>query len=197
MSIFAISLLLISPLWIVDDAWGELPSLDRVRVLPSPVAIEDIELTNQHGEPLRLSTLHGRVAFVLFGFTNCPDVCPLAMQRMRDLHVSGEVDLENVAYVLISVDGERDTPAQMKAFLDKYSADFVGLTGDPDIVRKIASQFSAPFFKGHMDHGGHYDVTHSPQIFLLDQQGRLRAELYNASLESMVGVVNALLTEDL
>ena len=66
------------------------------------------------------------------------------MQRLRELHQSGELDLADVAYVLISVDGERDTPAQMKAFLEKYAADFTGLTGKPVIVRHIASDFPQP-----------------------------------------------------
>lgn len=192
-SICASCLLVVSPLWGIDDAWSDIPNFDRVRVLPSPRQIDDAELTNQHGEPFRLSSLHGRVSFVLFGFTNCPDVCPLAMQRLRALHRSGELDREDVAYVLISVDGERDTPARLKAFLKEYSDDFIGLTGEPDAVQQIASDFSAAFFKGHADHGGHYDVTHSPQFFLLDEEGRLRAELYSAPLESMVGIANVLI----
>lgn len=98
------------------------------------------------------------------------------MQRLRELHQSGALDLAD-------------------AYLEKYSADFMGLTGKPVAVRHIASEFSAAFFKGHSDHGGNYDVTHSPQIFLLDQEGRLRAELYNALLESMVGIANALIKE--
>ena len=188
----ALCLLAVSP---AHDAWGEIPGFDRVRVLPAPRLIGDAELTNQNGEPFKLSTLHGSVAFVLFGFTNCPDVCPLAMQRLRELYQSGELARDDVAYVLISVDGERDTPAKMKDFLEKYSTDFIGLTGDPVAVRDIASDFSAAFFKGHADHGGQYDVTHSPQLFMLDQEGRLRAEIYNAPLESMVGIANALIEE--
>ncbi len=188
-------LLVVSPLWDVRDARGEMPAFDRVRVLHSPRLVGDAELTNQYGENFRLSELQDRVAFVLFGFTNCPDVCPLGMQRLRELHHSGALDPADVAYVLISVDGERDTPAQMKMFLEKYSTDFIGLTGEPSAVRRIASDFSAAFFKGHTDHGGHYDVEHSPQIFLLDQNGQLRAELYDASLESMAGIAHALINE--
>ena len=192
----AVCLLLVSPLWSVQDAWSEIPSLDRVRVLPSPTPIGDAELTNQNGEPFQLSALNGRVAFVFLGFTSCPNVCPLAMQRLKELNESERLDPQEVAYVFISVDGERDTPAQMKAFLENYSPDFIGLTGEPGAVRPIASNFSAPFFKGHVDRGGKYQVTHSPQIFLLDRQGGLRAELYNAPLESMVGAANALLEEN-
>jgi protein SCO1/2 len=176
-------------------ASADIPAFDRVRVLPAAREIGDAELTNQDGAPFRLSELRGRVVLVLFGFTNCPDACPLGMQRMRELHHSDALDLQDVAYVMISVDGERDTPAAMKAFLEKYSSDFIGLTGAPALVQPIAARFAAAFFKGHSDHAGHYDVAHSPQIFVLDTNGRLRAELYTASVEAMIGVANALIDE--
>jgi protein SCO1/2 len=97
---------------------------------------------------------------------------------------------------MISIDGERDTPAAMKAFLAKYSSDFIGLTAAPNLVKPVATQFSATFFKGgHKGHGDGYDVGHSPQIFVLDQGGHLRAEVYNASIETMAQLTQALLTE--
>ena len=175
---------------------AEVPAYDRVRVLAAPTPIGDAALVDQNGAEFRLASLHGKVAFVLFGYTNCPDVCPLSMERLRQLRTSGQLDGAAVSYVMISVDGERDTPEALKAFLAKYSADFVGLTADPARVKPIAAQFAAAFFKGaHVGHDGHYDVAHSPQIFVLDPAGNLRAELYGASLEAMSGVARALLEE--
>jgi protein SCO1/2 len=180
----------------VPAAWAEIPAFDRVRVLSAPRAIADAELTDQNGEPFRLDALHGKVAFVLFGFTNCPDVCPLAMERLRELHDAKTLDPADVSYVMISVDGERDTPAAMKAFLAKYSAEFVGLTAASARVKPISNQFSVAFFKGAVhEHGGGYEVAHSPQIFVLDAAGRLRAEIYGASIEAMTGVATALAAE--
>jgi protein SCO1/2 len=187
-------LVLIEPLPLAADT--TLPSYERIRVLETPKPIGDAVLTDQNGAPFRLGDLRGRVAFVLFGFTNCPDVCPTSMERLRELHDSASVADENVAYVLISVDGERDTPAAMQAFLAKYSSSFVGLTAQPSHVTPIAQQFSAAFYKGSPHgHNGAYNVQHSPQIFVLDPKGRLRAEVYSASLEAMAGFATALLRE--
>jgi cytochrome oxidase Cu insertion factor (SCO1/SenC/PrrC family) len=83
----------------------------------------------------------------------------------------------------------------MKEFLAKYSAEFVGLTAPPAKVKPIVDQFSAAFVKGAHDHSGGYDVAHSPQIFVLDPAGQLRAELYGASIEAMTGVAAALVAE--
>ena len=176
---------------------ADIPSYERVRILEVPKPVGDAALTDQNGVPFKLADLRGKVAFVLFGFTNCADACPLSMERLRELHHSGLVAADDVAYVMISVDGERDTPAAMKTFLAKYSSEFIGLTAEPGRVAPIAAQFAAVFFKGaRSPHDGHYDVGHSPQIFVVDRTGRVRAEVYSASLEAMAGVANALLKEE-
>jgi protein SCO1/2 len=176
-------------------AHAEVPSLDGVRVVEPPRAIADAELTDEQGRMARLHDLRGKVAFVLFGFTSCADVCPLTMERLGQLRDGGGLNSADVAYVMISVDGERDTPAVMKEFLARYPEEFIGLTAAPNRVTPIAEQFSAAFFKGAHTAHGQYDVAHSPQIFVLDAAGTLRAELFGASIESMRAVALALLAE--
>ncbi len=73
-----------------------LPTFDRVRLLETARPIEDRELIDQDGRPFRLSQLHGQVALVLFGFTHCPDVCPLAMEKFRQLADSAGPELDEV-----------------------------------------------------------------------------------------------------
>ena len=178
-------------------ASAAVPAFERVRVLETPKPIGDVTLTDQDGASFKLAGLRGKVVLLVFGFTNCPDACPLSMERLRELHHSDLVAADDVAYVMISVDGERDTPAAMKAFLAKYSSEFIGLTADPLRVQPVAQQFSAMFFKGSTHaHDSGYEVAHSPQIFVLDTKGLLRAEVYGASLEAMAGVTNALLHEE-
>jgi protein SCO1/2 len=173
-----------------------LPQFDRVRILDTPVSVPQASLTDQDGEPFALDEMRGRVALLFFGFTNCPDVCPMAMQNLRRLEKSSDFAPDEVAYVLISVDGERDTPAVMKAFLAKYSPAFIGLTADPAAVKPVAARLRASFFKGAPDGHRHgYDVAHSPQVFVVDSVGRLRAEFYNASNEAMQAVISALIEE--
>jgi len=117
------------------------------------------------------------------------------MERLRALNDAKTLDARDVRYVMISVDGERDTPAALKEFLAKYSREFVGLTAPAARVKPIAAQFSASFFMGEHHHDGGYDVAHSPQIFVLDAQGQLRAELYGSSIEAMTAVAKALAAE--
>jgi len=176
-------------------AHAEVPQLDRVRVVEPPRAIADAAFTDEEGRATRLRDLRGKVVFVLFGFTNCADVCPLTMERLGQFRDGSGLNPADAAYVMISVDGERDTPAVMKEFLARYPEEFIGLTAPPNQVTPVAQEFSAAFFKGAHDAHGHYDVAHSPQIFVLDAAGNLRAELFGASIESMKAVALALLAE--
>ena len=187
---------LLMPL-IVAAASFTLPAVDRVRIFEPPRSVSDTELTDQNGDLFSLHSLHGRVALVLFGFTNCDDVCPAGMQLMQMLERSQKFSSDEVAYVLISVDGERDTPDVMNAFLKKFSPEFIGLTADPSRIKPIAKEFSATFYKGHTSEGHQpgYDVSHSPQIFVLDTNGLLRAEFYSPSIDSMATIVSVLLDE--
>ena len=120
----------------------------------------------------------------------------MAMQSLKQLERTGGPDLSEIAYVMISVDGERDKPEVLKEFLAKYSPRFIGLTGEPEIVKAFAKEFSAAFFRrSATGNDGSYSVSHSPQVFVMDSAGRLRAEFYNASVEAMIGVTRALLNE--
>jgi protein SCO1/2 len=172
-----------------------LPSLDRVYVNPTPAPIADFTLTDQHGKPRAFSSLRGEPALVFFGFTHCAQVCPDAMTRLKALHEARDGALKRARVVLISVDGDRDTPAALKSFLGPLSRDFIGLTGDPAVTAKIAAQFSAVFFKEPAGKDGNYNVMHSTQVFAVDRHGRLRASFVSAPIENMATITALLLAE--
>ncbi|MGH8130682.1 MAG: SCO family protein, partial [Steroidobacteraceae bacterium] len=143
-----------------------LPALERVYVNPAPTPIADFALTDLNGRQRLFSSLRGDPVLVFFGFAHCPNVCPSALARLKALHEARDGALRSAGIVLISVDGERDTPAALKAFLTPLSPDFIGLTGDPKATTKIAAQFSAVFFKEPPGKDGNYNVMHSSQVFV-------------------------------
>lgn len=174
---------------------AELPSLERVYVNPAPATIEDFTLADQHGKQRSFSSLRGQPVLVFFGFTNCPDVCPATLARLKALHEARGGALRPARVVLISVDGERDSPAVLRKFLEPLPADFIGLTGDRRETAKIAARFSAVFFKEPPRKDGRYDVMHSSQVFAVDRQGRLRASFVNAPVEHMAEITSLLIQE--
>ena len=180
-------------------AWAggtaSLPALPQVYVNPDPTPVADFTLTDQDGKPRRFSSLQGEPVLVFFGFTHCPNVCPTQLGRLKLLHESGNGALKPVRIVLVSVDGERDTPARLRSFLGPLSADFIGLTGDPKATSEIAARFAAVFFKEPAAKDGSYNVLHSTQVFAVDKAGRLRASFNNASIEDMATIAGLLLAE--
>jgi len=171
-----------------------LPKFDRVMTMDTPRTVGDLAMTDQNGSPRRISDLAGAPTLVFFGFTNCPDICPTTLQRLALIKSTRAKELAGLRIAFISVDGERDTPAAMKDYLKRFPAEFVGLTAPAEQVRNLALAFSAPFFRDPPK-DGEYAVQHSSRLYALDKQGRLRAEIYDAAPEAVVGIARALLAE--
>jgi protein SCO1/2 len=97
--------------------------------------------------------------------------------------------------VFISVDGERDTPAALKAYLEPFGPAFMGLTGAPSEVSRVAKDYKAVFFKGMPRPAGGYDVEHTSLVYLVDRQGRLRATFQGAGSEEIASLTRAVMQE--
>jgi protein SCO1 len=164
---------------------------ERTLLATPPRTLTDFELTNHEGKPLRLSHLKGAPVLVFFGFAHCPTVCPAALQELRQLEARHEAELGATRIVIISVDGERDTPPAMAQWLKPISKTFIGLTGPSARVREIAREFSAAFYKTPGNTPNEYLVEHNAQIFLIDAQGKLHATFFNAPVATMAQVTRS------
>ena len=148
-----------------------------VEPVEPPKTLQDFTLTNQDGEPLSLSDMKGEMVLMLFGYTNCPDVCPVTMLSYKKVKETLGDQADQINFVFISVDGERDTPEKVKEFIDKFDSTFIGLTGDEETLLRIGSDYDLYFAKrsdasGSMDH---YLVDHNSNTYLIDKDGKLVA----------------------
>jgi len=164
------------------------PAPERTLLAEPPRAIADFQLTDQAGKTVKLADLRGAPVLMFFGFTHCAQICPTALHQLRQLEREHRAELGKTRIVIVSVDGERDSPAAMKTWLQPISTSFIGLTGPPARVHDIAAQFSAAFYKPPGASAGEYSMEHNSQIFLLDAKGQLRATFFNAPLATMAAV---------
>ena len=164
------------------------PAPERTLLAEPPRAIADFQLTDQAGKTVKLADLRGAPVLMFFGFTHCAQICPTALHQLRQLEREHRAELGKTRIVIVSVDGERDSPAAMKTWLQPISTTFIGLTGAPARVHEIAAQFSAAFYKVPGQGVGEYSMEHNSQIFLLDAKGQLRATFFNAPLATMAAV---------
>ncbi|GFE80156.1 hypothetical protein GCM10011487_21560 [Steroidobacter agaridevorans] len=153
--------------------------------------LSDFELLDHESKQVRLSQLRGAPVLLFFGFSHCPAVCPAALEQLRQLEKQYAKELGPTRIVIVSVDGERDTPDTLSAWLKPVSKTFLGLTGHPDKVRTLASEVRAAFYKTPGRKPSEYLVEHNSQVFLIDGAGKLRATFFNAPVATMAQVTDA------
>ena len=141
--------------------------------LDPPLSVPDFELMSTTGEPFHLSDTAGRLTLVYFGYTFCPDVCPLTMADVKQ--ALAEMDHpEQVKVVFISVDPERDTPEVLARYLQAFGSDFIGLTDDFEKTQDVMGAFGAYAEKEDVsDSAAGYLVSHTSRLYLLDPQGEI------------------------
>lgn len=143
-------------------------------VIDPPEAITEFTFIAQTGEPLSLSDLRGRYVLLAFGYTHCPDVCPATLLEFRQIRRQLGDLADDVAFVFVSVDPERDTPELLARYMARYDESFIGLQGDEAGLQAIAPQFGLfwDIREGTSSRAG-YIVDHTASRYLLDTQGRL------------------------
>ena len=146
------------------------PTLRAGTALPEPRALAAFALTDQRGQPFSRDNLRGRWTLLFTGFTNCPDVCPLTIASMAELR--RRLAREDLQFVFVSVDPERDTPEVIRRYLAHFDPGLVGATGPrADIERFTAGLGLAQVVNPGV--GDDYTVDHSTAFVLIDPEARL------------------------
>lgn len=151
----------------------------------------DFTLTDHTGAPFRMADQGGKVVLLYFGFTNCPDFCPQTLAKIRRAFEIIGARSAKVQTVMVTVDPERDTPEALKRFMDYYEIRALGLRGSPEEIRQVAAQFGVFYQRAPLPESAlGYTVDHSTQLFLIDQEGRVRQLL--KSTDSPAAVADAI-----
>jgi len=127
-------------------------------------------LTDQNGHPRSDRDFHGRWVLLYFGYTFCPDVCPTTLAKMSAALGKLGPQANRFVPVFITIDPERDTPSVLKTYLAAFGSNFVGLTGKPSDIAKVAHAYRVYYAK-HPLAGGNYAMDHSSVIYLIDPNG--------------------------
>ena len=114
----------------------------------------------------------GKWNILFFGFTYCPDICPLTMKQMSDVKESLGEYSDNLRVFLVSVDPDRDKPENLRQYLDNFDKNFKGLTGEIDQIYKFSTQVNAPFFPVVNSPERNYTVDHSGSLVLISPEAK-------------------------
>ncbi|HEY9103633.1 SCO family protein [Chitinimonas sp.] len=133
----------------------------------------DFQLTGHDGKPHSLSEFKGKVVVLFFGYTHCPDVCPTTMSELASTMKQLGDKASGVQVLFVTVDPERDTPALLGQYVPAFNPSFIGLSGSPEQIRKVADSFKIVYQKNGAA-GTDYTVDHSAGSYILDKAGKLR-----------------------
>jgi protein SCO1/2 len=145
--------------------------------LDDPIARPDFVLTDTDGEPFDFAAeTEGGLALLFFGYTYCPDVCPVQMANLAEVVRDLPFELSSrVKVVFVTTDPNRDTPERLQEWLGRMHPDFIGLRGSLDEVRSIQTALGLPPPAIEEDDGsGEYFVGHAAQVIAFEPDGPAR-----------------------
>jgi protein SCO1 len=137
-------------------------------------AAPEFSLRGSDGAELKLSRYRGKLVLLVFGFTNCPEVCPTTLATLAETRKAMGVDAAAVQVVYVTVDPERDDITRIRQYLAAFDPAFVGGTGSPDALAALRKSYGVAAEKVGRPGGG-YGMSHSSSVYLIDREGRLRA----------------------
>ncbi len=140
-------------------------------------------LVDQNGRAVTDEEFRGRLMLVYFGYTYCPDVCPLGLTAIATaMDELPAEDRDQVVPVFITVDPGRDTPSVMKDYVGQFSPQLVGLTGSQEQIDAAVRAYRVYASRSSADTGdGDYLVDHSTFTYLMDRDGRYLAHFGHAT----------------
>ncbi len=163
------------------------PSLRGATINP-PMSAAEIRLQDADGQPFTLSSLRGKVVLLYFGYTNCPDECPLTMAHLKLATDKLGTASQNVRVVMITTDPKRDTASVLRDWLAKFSPNFIGLLGTQDQLAQVWKDYGVTVLDG--------GETHSYFIYVIDRAGNFRETfLPDAQPSDIAADVQMLLAE--
>ena len=123
-------------------------------------------LTDVNNNPITEKSFQSPAAALFFGFTHCPDVCPMTLTKLKIISEQLNKDQNKLKIFFISIDPERDTPELVKDYLESFGKQFIGITGKPEKIFKLARSWGILKEKIFTENG-EYTLNHSSPIILL------------------------------
>lgn len=147
--------------WDLSNVRGHMPDLK-------------FSLTNDNGKTVTAADFRGKVVLMYFGYTHCPDVCPLTLTHLHMVMQHLGKSADDVRILFVSVDPARDTPAVLHPYVQAFDPRVVGLTGPMKNIKALTKRYRVAFNREAPKANGGYDVTHSSGIFVFNRQGKIQ-----------------------
>lgn len=156
--------------------------------------VPSVRLARSDGGVFDLAEQRGKVVVVFFGYTHCPDLCPLTLANFAWARRRLGARADEVRFVFVTVDPRRDSPAMAMAYARGFDSSFIGLSGDSAALTKAQQAFHVASWVSH-DSAGNVLVAHSASVFVVGRDGALARVISHS--EADVERITAAITEAL
>jgi protein SCO1/2 len=159
-----------------------------------PLPAADFALKDQHGRTFRLSENKGSIVLMFFGYSNCPDVCPVTLSDFKKIKEQLGDQAKDVRFLFITTDPERDSPERLLEYLDYFDPTIIGLTGDRADLEPVWDAYGVYQAKVDTGSASGYMVDHTTRVYLIDTEGNFRMTFqFGTEAHDMAGDVAELL----
>jgi len=158
--------------------------------------LENFTLTDQLGNRFNLSDHQGKVLILTFGYTHCPDVCPVILTKYQEIKKKLGSRAANVEFVFITVDPERDSPEVLRDYLSFFDTKFIGLSGSRAELEPVWQSYGVYQERTDVNSTAGYMVDHTARLYGVDQHGNLRVTYaFESGADAVVQDVAQMLSE--
>lgn len=140
---------------------------------PPREAHELINAVDQHGDPFSFADHADKTVFVYFGYTYCPDACPATLAEWREVKAELGDDADDVVFVMVTVDPERDSPERLDEYIGFWDEEFYGVSMSPEDTDELTSQWGISVTKEEGSSASGYLVSHDVNTYVIDPDGQL------------------------
>ncbi len=133
----------------------------------------EFTLTDQDGSKVSLSDFKDKFVLIFFGYTHCPDICPMTMSVMNNVVDQLGDQAEQVQVIFVTIDPERDTQEKLKSYVPYYNENFIGLTGTPQEIDKVADDYNIFYSKEEVESSSEYLMGHNSSVLLITPDGEI------------------------
>jgi protein SCO1/2 len=134
----------------------------------------EFSLTDDQGKPVTAADYRGKIVLVYFGYTHCPDVCPLTMAHLHVVMQRLGKLADDSRILFVTVDPTRDTPAVLHDYVKAFDPHATGLTGNAHAIEALVKRYRSAFTREPATSDGNYEVSHSSAIYVFDRAGNPR-----------------------
>ena len=158
--------------WNATDVSGSTPDLqfDMVRA--------------SDGKTVTASDYRGKIVLLYFGYTYCPDVCPLTLSHVAQALQGVKGAAQNVRVLFVTVDPARDDPKTLKDYVANFGPEFIGLRGTPDELATLAKRYRVAYSVTPSADPAKYIVTHSSALYAFDRRGKAQILMTSLSTDT-------------